>query len=337
MEAHRLRARRHTGLPRDQGVLPRDGALLVIWEVPDDIGESAPGDIGESEITGYDLRYVPRDADGGADPTGWTVVEGVSAGSLQHTLSDLDTGARYYVAVRAVNGAGAGPWSESFPAATEAEAPGAPTITGVVSGNKAVTVFWAAPDDDGAAEITAYDLRYVETSADETVEANWTVTEDVWTSGGGAYEYELGGLETGVGYDVEIRAVNRVGDGAWSATAMQAPREVPGAPTIDSVTAGPQALTVGWATPEVTGGSAITSYDVRHILSDAADKAAANWTVESSEWTPGSDDLRYTITGLEGGAGYDVRVRAANSVGDGLWSDTVTERHRPPMTPRSAP
>ena len=308
------------GFPAIRGVLSRDGALVVIWEVPDDIGGSA--------ITGYDLRYVPRDADGGADPSGWTVVEGVwSSGSLQHTLSDLDTGARYYVAVRAVNGAGAGPWSESFPAATEAEAPGAPQITGVVSGNKAVTVSWAASDDDGAAEITAYDLRYIETSADETVEANWTVTEDVWTSGdGGEYEYELGGLETGVGYDVEIRAVNRVGDGAWSATAMQAPREVPGAPTIDSVTAGPQALTVEWAAPQVTGGSAIKSYDVRHILSDAADKDTANWTVESSVWAPGSGDLEYTytITGLEGGAGYDVRVRAANSVGDGLWSDTVT-------------
>ena len=309
------------GFPAIRGVLSRDGALVVIWEAPGD------DDIGESAITGYDLRYVPRDADGGADPSGWTVVEDVSAGSLQHTLSDLDTGARYYVAVRAVNGAGDGPWSESFAAATTAEAPGAPTITGVVSGNKAVTVFWAASDDDGAAEITAYDLRYIETSADETVEANWTVTEDVWTSGdGGEYEYELGGLETGVGYDVEIRAVNRVGDGAWSATAMQAPREVPGAPTVRSVTAGRHALTVGWAAPQVTGGSAITSYDVRHILSDAADKAAANWTVVSRAWTSDSGDLEYTytITGLEGGAGYDVGVRAINSVGDGSWSDTVT-------------
>ena len=310
------------GFPGIRVTVSGDGTITVLWEAPGGV----PVDIGGSAITGYDLRYVPRDADGGADPSGWTVVEGVwSAGSLQHTLSDLDTGARYYVGVRAVNGAGAGPWSESFPAATKAEAPGAPTITGVVSGNTAVTVFWAAPDDDGAADITAYDLRYIETSADETVEGGWTVTEDVWTSrDGGAYEYELGGLETGVGYDVEIRAVNRVGDGAWSATAMQAPREVPGAPAVGSVTAGRQALTVGWVTPQVTGGSAITSYDVRHILSDAADKAAANWTVESGAWTSDSGDLEYTITGLEGGAGYDVGVRAINSVGDGSWSDTVT-------------
>ena len=312
------------GFPGIRVTVSGDGTITVLWEAPGGV----PVDIGGSAITGYDLRYVPRDADGGADPSGWTVVEGVwSAGSLQHTLSDLDTGARYYVGVRAVNGAGAGPWSESFPAATEAEAPGAPQITGVVSGNKAVTVSWAASDDDGAADITAYDLRYIETSADETVEGGWTVTEDVWTSrDGGAYEYELGGLETDVGYDVEIRAVNRVGDGAWSATAMQAPREVPGAPAVGSVTAGRQALTVGWVTPQVTGGSAIKSYDVRHILSDAADKDTANWTVESSVWAPGSGDLEYTytITGLEGGAGYDVGVRAINSVGDGSWSDTVT-------------
>ena len=38
----------------------------------------------------------------------------------------------------------------------------------------------------------------------------------------------------------------------------------------------------------------------------------------------GSDDLEYTITGLEGGTGYDVGVRAANSVGAGAWSATAT-------------
>ena len=322
LHSWKLTAYGHGDIPGFPGIrvaVPGDGTITVLWGTPDD------DDIGESAITGYDLRYVPRDADGGADPSGWTVVEDVSSGSLQHTLSGLDTGARYYVAVRAVNDAGAGPWSESFATATKAEAPGAPTITGVVSGNTAVTVSWAAPGDDGAAEITAYDLRYIETSADETVEGGWRVTEGVWTSGsGGEYEYELGGLETDVGYDVEVRAVNSVGDGPWSDTAMQAPREVPGAPTVDSVTAGRQALTVGWVVPQVTGGSAIMSYDVRHILSDAANEAAANWTVESSAWTPGSGDLEYTITGLEGGAGYDVGVRAVNSVGDGSWSDTVT-------------
>ena len=304
------------GFPGISRAVPGDSTITVSWEAPDDIGESA--------ITGYDLRYVPRDADGGADPSGWTVVEGVwSAGSLQHALGGLDTGARYYVGVRAVNGAGAGPWSESFAAATVAEAPGAPQITGVVPGNNELIVFWAAPDDDGAADITSYDLRYIETSADETVEANWTVTKRVWTSGdGGEYEIRIGGLQTGVGYDVEIRAVNRVDAGPWSDPAMQTPREVPGAPAVDSVTAGRQALTVEWAAPQVTGGSAITSYDVRHILSDAADKAAANWTVESGAWTSG--DLEYTITGLEGGAAYDVGVRAINVVGAGSWSDPVT-------------
>ena len=86
-----------------------------------------------------------------------------------------------------------------------------------------LAVSWAPPLSDGGSYITAYDLRHVETSADETVDSNWTVVEDVWTPGSGALEYTLTGLTPAIQYDIQVRAVNAEGDGPWSETATGTP------------------------------------------------------------------------------------------------------------------
>ena len=96
-----------------------------------------------------------------------------------------------------------------------------------------------------------------------------------------------------------------------------------GAPVIASVTPGTGLLTVSWRVPNQTGGLGITAYDLRHIRSDAHSKADANWTVARRVST-GSGILSHTLTGLAGGARYDVQVRAVNSAGEGPWSATVT-------------
>ncbi len=69
------------------------------------------------------------------------------------------------------------------------------------------------------------------------------------------------------------------------------------APTIDSVSPGDGSLTVAWTAP--TGVTGITSYDLRYIRADAADKAGANWTEVQDVWTSGSGDLTYSLGGLE--------------------------------------
>ena len=93
------------------------------------------------------------------------------------------------------------------------QAPAIDSVTGVVSG---LTVAWSAPDGD--AVVSSYDLRYIETSADETVETNWTVRSAVWTSGDLAAT--VTGLTVGTQYDVQVRAENAAGEGPWSATRM---------------------------------------------------------------------------------------------------------------------
>ena len=99
--------------------------------------------------------------------------------------------------------------------------PEAPTIGTVTPGMDLLVISWGAPSSDGGSEITAYDLRYMETAADETVDSNWTVVEDVWTTRSGDLEYTVTGLTVDTEYDLQVRAVNAVGDGPWSATSME--------------------------------------------------------------------------------------------------------------------
>ena len=144
--------------------------------------------------------------------------------------------------------------------------------------------------------------------------------DSIWTSG--ALRYILGGLTNGVDYDVQVRAVNAVGRGAWSGTGAGKPLTTPSAPTIDSVTPGDETLTVAWSAPADTGGSEVTGYDLRYIRSDATDKSDANWTVRDSVWTSGA--LRYILGGLTNGVRYDLQIRAVNEAGDGQWSGAIS-------------
>ena len=102
--------------------------------------------------------------------------------------------------------------------------PGGPTLDSVSVGDRALTAEWSEPGDTGSSTITAYGLRYILTTEDETVDANWTVQEDVW-SGAGELRHTVIGLDNGEQYDVQVRAVNSRGDGEWSATVTGTPAD----------------------------------------------------------------------------------------------------------------
>ena len=195
--------------------------------------------------------------------------------------------------------------------------PAAPTIDSVTSGDSKLKVAWTAPA--GETGITAYDVRHIKTSEDESVDANWTVVDNAWTSG--ALEYTIPSLDNGTQYDVQVRAVNANGDGTWSATTVGTPA-LP-APSLDTVRGDDRAVYVAWSTPAgITTG--VKAYDVRYILTSADETVDANWTVEEDAWEDGGGNLYYAITDLTNDTAYDVQVRAVdeNDV-DGAWSATT--------------
>ena len=201
-------------------------------------------------------------------------------------------------------------------AGAQATTPGAPVIDKVTARAGWLLVQWEVPTNDGGSEITAYDLRHIETSEDETVDANWTEVGNVWRTVDGELEYDLRGLTNGTEYDVQVRGVNGEGDGAWSATITGTPElSEKTRATIVDVRGDDGALGVTWNAPTVVVDT-ITAYDVRYKQS-----SGAGWTDDEDAWTTGR--LEYGIIGLTNGTEYDVQVRAVDFFGDGEWSETT--------------
>ena len=189
------------------------GTLAIDWNAPTDAGETA--------ITSYDLRYIRDDSTDKSDGN-WSVETGVGTPSNRsYTITGLTGGVKYEFQLRAHNDAGHGSWSQAGADEPTTAAPAAPAIASVTRGDRTLAVVWSAPADTGGVVITAYGVRYIETSEDETVESNWTVRDNAWRSGD--LRYVISSLTNATEYDVQVRAVNSAGDGAWSDTETGTP------------------------------------------------------------------------------------------------------------------
>ena len=113
---------------------------------------------------------------------------------------------------------------------------------------------------------------------------------------------------------------------SWSLT-FYGQGEAPEKPTIHAATTDDTSLDVSWSAPTDTGASPVTSYDLRHISSNAADKSHSNWTLNTGIWSAGV--LSYDLTGLTRGVEYDLQVRAVSADGAGLWSDVFNGNTSP--------
>ena len=201
------------GAPEIDTVTPGGGTLAIDWKAPTDTGETA--------ITSYDLRYIRDDVTDRSDDN-WSVVTGVGTPSNRsYTITGLTGEVKYEIQLRAHNDSGHGPWSQAEAEEPTTVKPDAPAITSITRGDRTLAVVWTAPADTGGGVITAYDVRYIETSEDETDDANWTVRDNAWRSGN--LRYVIRNLTNATEYDVQVRAVNSADDGDWSDTETGTP------------------------------------------------------------------------------------------------------------------
>ncbi len=183
------------GAPDSPTLTEGNTQLTVAW--------TAPTDNGGTDITRYELQY--RRGNGA-----WTLIS--SGTNTTHTITGLTNGNSYKVQVRAVNAQGTGEWSPSA-SATPVAVPMAPTAPTLTAGNTQLTVAWSAPTDTGGSAITGYELQY------RTGGEAWT---PILSGIGTKTNHTITGLTNGNSYEVQVRAVNAQGAGAWSgsATAM---------------------------------------------------------------------------------------------------------------------
>ena len=151
---------------------------------------------------------------------------------------------------------------------------------------------------DGGSSITALQYR---------LDGGAAVT----LSGTGTGSRTISGLTGGVEYSVQVRAVNAVGNGAWSDTKARTPTSVPAAFSSGqwTATAGVEQIELNITALPSNGGSAITALQYR---------------LDGGSWVnlTGTGTGVRTVGSLTGGVEYDVQIRAVNAVGNGAASDT---------------
>lgn len=193
--------------------------------------------------------------------------------------------------------------------ATGATAPAAPTITGITPGDQQLSVAFTAGADGGSA-ITNYKYSTDGGSSFTAVSPAATTSPILIT-----------GLTNGTAYNVQIKAVNAIGDGTATASTSGTPRTTPSAPTITTITPGNELLSVAF-TAGADGGSAITNY--KYSIDNGA-----NFITRS----PASTASPLVISGLTNATAYDVKLLAINAAGDGAASTAVSGTPEAPVTP----
>jgi large repetitive protein len=273
-----------------------------------------PRSNGGAQITEY--QYT---TDGG---TTWRTASRMTSPITIVTLSTngstpLSNGTAYGVALRAVNVSGPGE-SSSLNAATPHTAPGAVSVSGVVTGDGAISVAFNE-GGNGGSEIVSYEYSTDGGATWRTRTSGFTMVSSpivitTLSSDG------LTPLQNGISYDVLIRAVNNAGAGEESTTLSAIPSSVPHSPTINSVTGTDGTLTITY-TPGAANGRAITSHEY-------SIDGGSNWTSTTSLSSP------LVVTGLVNGTEYLVSLRHINSNGTSADSVAVIGKPRTrPMAP----
>ena len=253
--------------------------------------------------------------------TAWPLRESLRLGSARHLGEEsLGTWTLHIKDGRRQNTGTLNSWSLTFHG--QGEAPEKPTIDMATTGENSLDISWSAPTDTGASAVTSYDLRYIASDAADKSHSNWTLNTGIWSAGN--LSYNLTGLTRGVEYDLQVRAVSAGGAGLWSDVFNgNTTPEPPDPPANLSVSPRDLGLGAVWNEPAFTGGLPITQYDLRHIASDATDKADNFWVEHLGVGTASGDTFTHNIEILTNGVSYDVQARATSSAGTSEWSSSV--------------
>ena len=240
------------------------------------------GDEGGSAITNYQystdagLTWQTRSPAGTSSPL---------------VINGLLNGTEYNVRIRAINSEGFGSATSSTPV-TPAGPPPAPLITGITQGATSVSIDFEQ-SDTGGSEILNYEY-----SSDGG--SNWTTLNPTVSTS----PLTVSGLSRGTDYAFAIRALNSVGTGVASAIQEARTLNIPETPTMGSVTASNQTLSIPF-TLAGNGGTPITNIEY-------STDGGQTWVTRS----PTSTYSPLLISNLTNGRTYQVVIRAVNLVGN---------------------
>ncbi|MYH72477.1 MAG: hypothetical protein F4153_07875 [Acidimicrobiia bacterium] len=291
-----------------------------------DVTWTAPAD-GGSPITRYTVQYCS----GGCANWQTRTVSG-NPPATTTTLTGLASSTTYRVRVRAVNSAGESGWSATDTATTPTR-PETPTNLQVtVGGPDTLNATWTAPIAPSG--ITGYTVQRCNAAANQ--DGTWRCVSGYSNAGTAATtSHTLTGLNGSTSYLVRVQAFNAAGPSGWVTAASAATTEEPEAPLAPTgltPTAGNRSIRLSWTAPAARGAR-ITRYTITCVsgISDGnhrCDQASPNNTYTTS-------GTSYTISGLENGNTYTLRVTATNIAGTSPEASTTAVPATRPGQPRN--
>ena len=94
---------------------------------------------------------------------------------------------------------------------------------------------------------------------------------------------------------------------------VSVPAKVTGVSVSPMLTSNQPSLRVTWSAPS-------SERPIQHYQVDYRVGTSGSW----STWSPNPTSTSVTLTGLQRGFNYQVRVRAVSDIGSGTWSNTVS-------------
>ncbi|XP_031660641.1 protein sidekick-2 isoform X2 [Oncorhynchus kisutch] len=279
---------------------------------------------GNPDLLGYRLQYSRTGSQGKA-------LTHVIADRLERefTIEDLEEWTEYEVRVQALNGIGAGPWSQPVRGRTRESVPscGPTNMSAFATTSSSILVRWfEVPEQDRNGLILGYKVLYKEKDSDSSLQL-WTI------EGNASHSVQLTGLGKYVLYEIQVLAFTRIGDGMPSSPLIleRTLDDVPGPPVgILFPEVRTTSLRLIWQSPSQPNGI-ILAYQITYRLNSSNSNTATVDVLNPSA-------RQYMVTGLKKDSMYVFRITAQTRKGWGEASEalvvTTEKRARPQPTNR---
>ncbi|XP_036811962.1 protein sidekick-2 isoform X3 [Oncorhynchus mykiss] len=279
---------------------------------------------GNPDLLGYRLQYSRTGSQGKA-------LTHVIADRLERefTIEDLEEWTEYEVRVQALNGIGAGPWSQPVRGRTRESVPscGPTNMSAFATTSSSILVRWfEVPEQDRNGLILGYKVLYKEKDSDSSLQL-WTI------EGNASHSVQLTGLGKYVLYEIQVLAFTRIGDGVPSSPLIleRTLDDVPGPPVgILFPEVRTTSLRLIWQSPSQPNGI-ILAYQITYRLNSSNSNTATVDVLNPSA-------RQYMVTGLKKDSMYVFRITAQTRKGWGEASEalvvTTEKRARPQPTNR---
>uniref|UniRef100_A0A8C7L7Y8 Sidekick cell adhesion molecule 2 n=1 Tax=Oncorhynchus kisutch TaxID=8019 RepID=A0A8C7L7Y8_ONCKI len=279
---------------------------------------------GDPEVVGYRVQYSRTGSQGRA-------LTHVIADRLERefTIEDLEEWTEYDVRVQALNGIGAGPWSQPVRGRTRESVPscGPTNVSAFATTSSSILVRWfEVPEPDRNGLILGYKVLYREKDSDSSLQL-WTV------DGNASHSVQLTSLGKYVLYEIQVLAFTRIGDGMPSSPLIleRTLDDVPG-PPVGILFPEVQTTSVRliWQSPSQPNGI-ILAYQITYRLNSTNSNTATVDVLNPSA-------RQYMVTGLKQESVYVFRITAQTRKGWGEAAEalvvTTEKRARPQPTGR---